>query len=482
MYKFGSRQISFSDFGQPHGMKMSEENRWVKKAMRIPWDEIEERYAKLFNSTHGNVAKPLRLAFGACIIQGEYGYSDVETALQIQEGPYLQFFCGFKEYKDELPFDPSLMVHFRKRLTPEILGEINEMIITHNDSSGKPPKPPKNNSVKDAEVSKKPNNSDNGGTLIIDATCAPSQARYPQDTSLLNEAREKTEKMIDSLHTTGEKKARTYRRKARKEYVSFAKTKKKTAKKIRKQIKRQLSYLNRNIEHIDRQLSQGKELTERQKKQLEIIRKVYDQQKFMYDRRIHSVSDRIVSIGQPWLRPVVRGKAKEAVEFGAKLDISVSQGWTRLEELSFNAYNEAGNLQEIVERFKERTGRYPERVLADKIYRNRDNLAYCKQYGIRLSGPALGRPKKDEKKDRKQIYLDACDRIEVERRFSLAKRKCGLGLITKRLEETTFHCVAISVVLLNLRRVLLLLFSYWLFFRNIIATSSGSDRKWAYVQ
>ena len=116
-------------------------------------------------------------------------------------------------------------------------------------------------------------------------------------------------------------------------------------------------------------------------------------------------------------------------------------------------------MQEFIERFKERTGRYPERVLVDKIYRNRDNLAYCKQYGIRLSGPALGRPKKDEKKDRKQIYLDACDRIEVERRFSLAKRKCGVGLITKRLEETTFHGVAMSVVLLNLRMVLLFLFS-----------------------
>ena len=75
------------------------------------------------------MAKPLRLALGACIIQAEYGYSDEETALQIQENPYLQYFCGYPGYDDEkLPFDPSLMVYFRKRLTPEVLGEINEMI------------------------------------------------------------------------------------------------------------------------------------------------------------------------------------------------------------------------------------------------------------------------------------------------------------------------------------------------------------------
>ena len=116
-------------------MKLNPDNRWVKKAELIPWDEIEQRYAKLFTNRKGNVAKPLRLALGACIIQAEYGYSDEEVALQIQETAYLQFFCGYSEYNDEkLPFDPSLMVYFRKRLTPEILGEINEMIIQNAET------------------------------------------------------------------------------------------------------------------------------------------------------------------------------------------------------------------------------------------------------------------------------------------------------------------------------------------------------------
>ena len=107
----------------------------------------------------------------------------------------------------------------------------------------------------------------------------------------------------------------------------------------------------------------------------------------------------------------------------------------------------------MVERFREREGHYPSRILADKIYRNRENLSYCKERGIRLSGPALGRPRKDEIWDKAQNYLDECERVEVERRFSLAKRKCGMGLVTAKLQETAAHVIAMSVLVLNLRKI-----------------------------
>ena len=115
----------------------------------------------------------------------------------------------------------------------------------------------------------------------------------------------------------------------------------------------------------------------------------------MYDNNVHSVPDRIVSISQPYIRPIVRGKAKAPTEFGAKLDLSIDDnGMARIEKQSFDAYNESDVLIGAVERYYKRTGHYPERVLADKIYRNRNNLGYCREHGIRLSGPALGRPKR----------------------------------------------------------------------------------------
>ena len=476
MYRYSNGQISLSDFKQPVGMNLKEDNRWVKKAQTIPWLEIEHRYAALFTNRKGNVAKPLRLALGACIIQSEYGYSDEETALQIQENPYLQYFCGYPGYDDEkLPFDPSLMVYFRKRLTPEVLGEINEMIL--RDAKARQSKEIKSEDHDDSDHDS--GQDGNSGTMIVDATCAPSNIRYPQDVSLLNEARENAEKLLDVLHDpTDGKKPRTYRKRARKDYLKYTRCRKHTAKMTRKAIGKQLAYLRRDLDAIDGKLSLGKSLTTRQMERLDTICTIYEQQKYMYDNHTHSVPDRIVSVSQPFVRPIVRGKAGKPVEFGAKLDISVVDGWTRLECCSFDAYNEAGNLQAMVERFRAREGHYPSRILADKIYRNRENLSYCKERGIRLSGPALGRPRKGEIRDKAQDYLDECERVEVERRFSLAKRKCGMGLVTAKLQETAAHVIAMSVLVLNLRKIqyaLLRLLTY------LLAIFLPKE-KWAIVQ
>ena len=105
MYKFPSKQIGIADFGMPMGMSLDPENRWVKKAALIPWEEIEIRYAALFKNRKGNVAKPLRLALGALLIQTQYQYPDTEVPLQIQETPCLQYFCGMPKYEDKLPFE-----------------------------------------------------------------------------------------------------------------------------------------------------------------------------------------------------------------------------------------------------------------------------------------------------------------------------------------------------------------------------------------
>ncbi|MCF2619726.1 hypothetical protein JQM63_07785 [Oscillibacter valericigenes] len=218
------------------------------------------------------------------------------------------------------PLPPSLMVYFRKRLTPEVLGEINEMIV----------RDAKERQVKEAESKDDDDDSDgqpgtggNGGTMIVDATCAPSNIRYPQDVSLLNAARENAETLLDVLHDPADgKKPRTYRKRARKDYLKYTRCRKHTAKMTRKAIGKQLAYLRRDLDAIDGKLSLGKNLPPRQTERLGTIRAVYEQQKYMYDNRTHSVPDRIVSVSQPFVRPIVRGKVGKPVEFGAKLDIS----------------------------------------------------------------------------------------------------------------------------------------------------------------
>ena len=444
MYKTTDKsQPSFLDFDQPLGMHMNPNNRWVRLAEVVPWDEYEKKYAERFRSSLGNVAKPCRMALGALIIQKRLGFSDRELVEEITENPYLQYFIGLPGYQETPPFDASTLVYFRKRLNIDIEKFMNDKLLEQAD-------PQKVTTDSDTDNA-------NEGTLIIDATCAPSNIRFPQDFSLLNEAREDLEKIIRRICSdNGEYRPRTYCREARKNYLALAKCRRRPAKRIRKTIRKQLGYIRRDLGYVDGYLNKGFELHPDEKILLDTIRKVYDQQKYMYENKTHTVKDRIVSISQPYVRPIVRGKAKAPVEFGIKFDLSLDEdGMGRIEKISFDPYNESEVLSKAIENYKARTGHYPKRVLADQIYRTRNNRHYCKERGIRLSGPKLGRKSAETAAiDRKIEYRDNTDRIEVERSFSLSKRCYGLGLIRTRREDTSYGSVGLSVFVYNLFRIL----------------------------
>lgn len=186
MYKpLDKLQHSFLDFNQPMGLKMNPDNQWVKMADCIPWDEFEIKYAQLFPSDTGNVAKPLRMALGALITQTKFQFADRELVEQIKGNPYLQYFIELPGYQEEAPFDASTLVLFRKRITAEILMEANEYLLAHKDDGKNDNTPPSAGGSCTPDASKEDGNK---GTLTLDATCAPVNIRYPQDISLLNEA------------------------------------------------------------------------------------------------------------------------------------------------------------------------------------------------------------------------------------------------------------------------------------------------------
>ncbi len=174
----------------------------------------------------------------------------------------------------------------------------------------------------------------------------------------------------------------------------------------------------------------------------------------MYDNNTHKVKDRIVIISQPYVRPIVRGKASKPTEFGAKIHLSIDErGFARIEYLSFDSYNEGPMLQNALEAYKYRTDHYPSRVLVDQLYRTTDNIAFCKKNGIRISGPKLGRPTKDKAKkeaEKKIANQDNVDRIQIERFFSTAKRRNGMGLIDRKREDTSLMTIAFSVMVTNI--------------------------------
>ena len=388
--------------------------------------------------------------------------------------PYLQFFLGLPAFQHEAPFDASTMTLFRKRIPVDLLGDLNDYIAgrrnpyaedgnTNGDSSGNTPPGDtpsgQSNESADTEEQNEKEQPANRGTLILDATCVPQDIRYPTDISLLNESRERLEGMIDRVFPKGQK-SRSYRRIARRDYLRYAKNRRPSLKLLRKSLRKQLSYVARNLGY----LSEVKEnLSGKDQKQLRVIEVLYAQQKQMYEEGIKRVDDRIVSLRQPWIRPIVRGKARSAVEFGSKIAVSLVNGYLRIERLSWDNFHEETTMQESVENYRADTGVYPERVLADKAYRNRENHQYCKERGIRMSGPKLGRPPRDKALYLQQLLeerLESGERNAIESAFGVGKRRYGLNLVMERLQETSEVAIYVCILTMNLwKRLRELLFA-----------------------
>ncbi len=463
MYKMSNPQKTlFTMFDLSKINIENSNNRWVILSKIIPWGKLEEKYAKNFKPKGGRLAKSFRIALGSLIIKERMNLTDEETVNQIMENPFLQYFLGFDTFQYEKPFNSSLMTHFRQRLTQKFINEVNEFLI--NEEVKKSLKS-KDEDENDEDTTNKGDNSsdneekslENKGELMLDATCCPSDVRFPTDVLLLNEALEKVHKMIDICHSYAEKgikKPRTDKGLLRKVFLNISKAKKNTGKKIRKAINTQLKYLEKAIKAIV-ELYKYIGLKKSHLKNLEIIKKVYEQQLEMFNENKRNVKDRIISISKPFIRPIQRGKVKASTEFGAKLEVMLINGFSYVNNLSWDNYNEGTYLIESIERYKKKFGFYPEAVLVDKLYRSKANIDYCKARKIRLSGPRLGRPtEKIKQEDKILAYEDSCKRNAVEGVFGVCKRKYGMNKIMSKLKETSETEISLQVLVMNLGTLL----------------------------
>jgi transposase, IS5 family len=460
-------QLTIGGFESPFSQSLDPNNRWVVLAHKIPWDILVDTYlSQLNNSETGAEAINPRVAIGAMILKHMCNMSDRETVLQIQENMYMQYFIGYSSFSAAIPFDPSLFVDFRKRLGIDQINSINEKILGLTTSNSD--KHTGNNSdfsdtEENDDVDNNPQNentpADNipepkdsvthKGQLITDATACPQDIAYPTDLNLLNDAREKSEEIIDIAYDPQyhQKKPRTYRNVARKYYLKTAQKKIKSKKEIHNAVKKQLGYLRRNLKSIDILLDQLPyfPLNKRYHKYLLVIHTLYDQQYKMFTEESHSIEHRIVSIHQPHVRPIVRGKTNANVEFGAKINVTMMNGFAFLDDLSWEAYNEGTRLMASVEKYKKRFGYYPAEVLADKIYCNRANRAALKLLGIKLRAKPLGRPTAVDVE-----HVRPGERNPIEGKFGQGKTAYGLDRIRARLAQTSESWIATIILVLNL--------------------------------
>jgi len=456
-------QSTLIGFESPFAKNLNPCNRWVVLSHKIPWDSLVNVYQKqLNNSATGADGINPRVAIGSLIIKHMCDLSDREVVQQIQENIYMQYFIGYSSFSDEEPFDPSLFVEFRKRLGIEQINAINEKILHMANQKTEeaitkqqdpPASPPA--AVVEADASSVPDVTmpepilvTHEGKLIVDATACPQDISYPTDLNLLNDSREKAEVLIDFLFNPKlhKKKPRTYRQKARKDYLKTAQKKRKTRSEIRNALRKQLCYLKRDIKSIYKLLDSYSTIPfdRHQYKYFLVIQTLYDQQAKMYQQKTHSVEHRIVSIHQPHVRPIVRGKTNANVEFGAKIQVSLMGGYAFLEDLSWEAFNEGTRLMKTVEQYKARLGYYPKEVLVDKIYCTRENRKQLKALQIALVAKPLGRP------TAMKIHIRPGERNPIEGKFGQAKNAYGLNRIKARLQQTSESWIATIIMVLNL--------------------------------
>lgn len=461
-----TNQLTLEGFEHPFDAELDPKNRWVKLTAQVPWDELAAIYSAKLSSSTGRKSVDIRMVIGALIVKHRLGLTDRETVATISENLYLQYFCGLKSFQTEPPFDPSLFVDIRKRLGADDFDAFNDAIITRSEQLTPTRKRVMSDPSTCTSSTEKPatesesgkENPPNKGELKVDATVADQQIAYPTDLGLISTARKESERLIDLLYKMSDliKKPRTYRRKAQAAYLAVAKKKRKGRKEIRKAIGAQLRYLRRNLGHIhallDRVGSAPFPLTHRDQRLFWTIQLLYDQQKQMYDTRSRSHPNRIVSLYQPWVRPIVRGKDKANVEFGAKINISEYNGMSKIDTISWEAYNESVDLPKQVERYRNTFGCYPELVLADRIYFTRANRAWLKERGIRIVGKPLGRPPKEKLSayQKRKRRKERNQRNHVEAKIGQGKNAYGLGCIKARRQDTSESWMGAIFFVMNL--------------------------------
>lgn len=421
----------------PYGGKLDANNQWIKLSEIVPWEELEEVYSKYFSSI-GRRGKDSRLINGLIIVKHRKNLSDEDVVGEFLENPYIQYFCGYDNFVTVKEIEASTLSKIRKRVGvgyfKRFEAEIRESIKNVMKINTK--------------------------EQIIDATVFSANITYPTDHKLLEKVREWLVKKIREIRIVCgiKEKIRTYARVARRTYLNFQKKKVKTKKAIEKVKKQLLRYVRRNISQLELLVEKAKEISveisTEIKEKIETAKKIYQQQTEMIKNKTHRIKDRIVSFHREHIRPQVRGKSGKEVEFGPKAVLSYVDGYLFLDDISFEAFNEANKLVRSISLHEERFGKKPGVVIGDGIFGNRENRKHLELEGIKGAFKPLGRNTKLGQKFRDWLRVKQRIRNRIEGSIGCSKNNYGLDRILYRIDGGEEIWVRMGLVAMNLSTAL----------------------------
>jgi IS5 family transposase len=329
------------------------------------------------------------MVVGALIVKHVEKLSDGKTILAIQENPYMQYLLGLEKFTEKPVFVPELFVLIRKRLDHDFFNMLTLMLA---EADGSMPK---------KEYTDEDGN-DHGGTMKIDATCCDAEVRHPTDANLLEDGSRLIDRLLDKFCARHKiRKPQTHRMEARHAFITLTKKRRRGKKLVDRTRLTQIRCLQADfqifLDFLGKRASTLLACFSRHDcRCLGAAFRMYEQQKAMFEQNARSCADRIISIYQPHLRPIVRGKAKARVEFGAKVGASIVSGCTYVDHLSWDAYNESADLGMQVELYRRRFGMLPKEIQTDRIYLGKENRKQIKTCHIDCYNHPLGRPPKEE--------------------------------------------------------------------------------------
>ena len=419
----------------PFGGKLDENNRWLRIAELIPWEELESEYSDYFSDI-GRPASDAHLVVGVFLLKHMTGLSDREVVQAVMENPYMQAFCGFEHFVTQASLDPSSLTKLRKRLGVKYFKKLEEKTYRV---------------LIDRKIIK-------GKGLLVDATVFPENVKYPNDVGLLNDVREW---LVDHIKTSGKRAGKTYRtycRVAKKTYLNFSKKKTKT-KKVVKQAKRQmLQFVRRNLRQLEDAVmmlqERGQEISHVIVEKLKVARTIYHQQLTMYKQNVHTIKDRVVSFHRPYVRPIKRGKeGGKKVEFGPKGALSHVDGFLFLDRLDHDNFSEGipRVVREQIDNYETRFGKKPPSFTADRLYGNRKNRELLQNEEIRSAFKPLGRKGKNRPSTDRWLKQKQKERNRIEGHFGHGKTHYGLDRILYQGVEGAEMWIRAGILGMNLK-------------------------------
>ena len=433
MYKSKNRDKNylFKEL-MPFGGQLEEGNRWLKIKSLIPWGDLEAEYAKYF-SHKGRPCLDGRLVIGLFLLKHMSNRSDREIILELQENVYWQAFCSFEGFVTSKQLNSSSLAKIRKRLGTKFTKELEEKTYRV---------------LIDQKIIK-------ARGMLVDATVFPEKIKYPNDVAILNDVREWISGWLKEISNTTGEKIRTYKRKAKKLYLNFAKKKQKTKKMIRKTKRQMLQYVKRNLNQLKERMGDLDYLVRAEVEiRLEIAQKIYEQQKYMFDENINKIEERIVSWWREYVRPIKRGKGgSKNVEFGPKVSLSQVDGMIFVDEFKHDNYSEANKevVEKQIENYENRFGKKPPSMTGDMLYGTLKNRELLKDKEIRSAFKPLGRKCKKNEKQEKYVRRKQRERNCIEGSIGDVKEHYGCHGIRYHCREGSEMWIRLAFLARNLK-------------------------------